>query len=604
MRGLSLRTKVFFLFAGAALLIVVPPLVLIQRAVEEGIYERADHDLAFASDTALPDNWSKRDSLLLLEAYRRTTATGLEKAWTAGDSKAIGRILRRGLDDGRPVFAADTNGLLLAGPQVSAEVLRRAQGSAEGLIAFLDEQGTPTQIALWPVVTDSGVVGVAGVGTRLGAGTVKDLQPNLGVGINIALVVGDSIVATTFPDTVAPRLASRRLSAVQGAGRPLRCDPAALRPAGSGRCDLYGRPYLAATRRLATEGVPASVLLFRPIAGELVVARGIVSSMVGIGAIAVVMALVLALAVARIVARPAQALAEASERLARGDYRAPLPRVSGDEIGQLARAFGEMREAIAEREDRLRSAQAEMIHREKLAAMGRLVAQLSHEINNPIYNIQNCLEALERRGDPADPNREFLELAQEELARMAKLTRQLLDQSRPLSDAVRPLSINGVVHRVLTLAADEMEGRGIGVVTELDPALPPVVAHPEAIQQVLANLVANAADAMDGGGTLRVQSRADAGAVEVVVEDTGTGIAPEHLPHIFEAFYTTKPGVQGIGLGLFVSEGIVRGHRGSLSVESRPGEGSRFTVRLPRETLRETPGGVPLLPEPGQAAAV
>jgi two-component system NtrC family sensor kinase len=92
---------------------------------------------------------------------------------------------------------------------------------------------------------------------------------------------------------------------------------------------------------------------------------------------------------------------------------------------------------------------------------------------------------------------------------------------------------------------------------------------------------------MPGGGTLTVATRADQDAVEVVVEDTGTGIAEHDLPHIFEAFYTTKPGVAGIGLGLFVSEGIIRGHRGRLSVESTPGEGSRFTVRLPRETLDE-----------------
>jgi signal transduction histidine kinase len=252
-----------------------------------------------------------------------------------------------------------------------------------------------------------------------------------------------------------------------------------------------------------------------------------------------------------------------------------------------------MRAAIAEREARLRSAQAEMIHREKLAAMGRLVAQLSHEINNPIYNIQNCLEALERRGDPRDPNREFLELAQEELARMATLTRQLLDQSRPLADAATPLNLNAIVGRVLTLAGPELEQRGIRVRADLAAALPPVVAHPDAIQQVLANLVANARDAMGTGDVLGLSTRADDDAVEVVVEDSGCGIAEEHLPHIFEAFYTTKPGVQGIGLGLFVSEGIIRGHRGRLLVESRPGEGSRFTIRLPRETLDESVGGAP-----------
>jgi signal transduction histidine kinase len=138
------------------------------------------------------------------------------------------------------------------------------------------------------------------------------------------------------------------------------------------------------------------------------------------------------------------------------------------------------------------------------------------------------------------------------------------------------------------LARPEMEARGVDVVAEMAPDLPRVVAHPEAIQQVLANLVANAGDAMPGGGRLRVAPRSDGDAVEVVVEDTGSGISEKDLPHIFEAFYTTKPGVTGIGLGLFVSEGIVRGHRGRIDVESTPGQGSRFVIRLPRETLDET----------------
>jgi two-component system NtrC family sensor kinase len=115
-----------------------------------------------------------------------------------------------------------------------------------------------------------------------------------------------------------------------------------------------------------------------------------------------------------------------------------------------------------------------------------------------------------------------------------------------------------------------------------------VVVHPEGIHQVLANLVSNACDAMPGGGRLRLLTRADGDAVEVVVEDTGTGISETDLPHIFEAFYTTKPGVTGLGLGLFVSEGIIRGHRGRLSVESTVGQGSRFIIRLPRETLDES----------------
>ncbi|HKP76757.1 MAG TPA: ATP-binding protein, partial [Longimicrobiaceae bacterium] len=429
--------------------------------------------------------------------------------------------------------------------------------------------------------------------TRLSASEIrKEIAWPRTPGTEVALVVGDSVVGTTFGDSVAAEV---RAFLKHGAAQEQ-------------KPTFRGQTYLSKSYRLPTGGVPATVVLFRRVTDELAIANGIKQSLFAIGFAALVLALVLAFVVSRIVARPAQALADASIRLARGDYAAPLPRDSGDEIGQLARAFGEMRSAIGEREQRLRSAQAEMIHREKLAAMGRLVAQLSHEINNPIYNIQNCLEALERRGNPADPNREFLTLAQEELSRMATLTRQLLDQSRPLSDAAQPVNLNQLAQRVLTLARADLGSRGIRVVTELQRGLPAVVVHPEGIQQVLANLVNNACDAMPSGGTLRLTTRADGDAVEVVVEDTGTGIAEADLPHIFEAFYTTKPGVAGIGLGLFVSEGIIRGHRGRLSVESKPGEGSRFTVRLPRETLdeamRETlDGAAPAEPDVAAAAA-
>ncbi|HET7275455.1 MAG TPA: HAMP domain-containing sensor histidine kinase [Longimicrobiaceae bacterium] len=569
MHGLSLRTKVFFLFAGAALLIVVPALVLIARTVEQRVYERATGELAGAS-TALGRNWALRDSLLLKEANARAVSPGLAEAWLAGNMGRMRRLLARGLDPDRVVLAADSTGVLV-GPELDPDVLRDAR-SLGTIVTLLQDGEAPIRIAIWPVPTDSGVVGVAGVGTTLGPSTVEDLKKDIAGGTDMALVVGDSLIASTFADTTGADLREMDMSAVLSSG-------------GTWKRYLGGRPYLSIAYELPTRGVPASVLLFRPIADELRLASGIRRSLIAIGLAALVMALVLAGLVSRIVARPAQALVEASGRLAHGDYNAPLPPASGDEIGQLTLAFGDMRSAIAEREARLRSAQAEMIHREKLAAMGRLVAQLSHEINNPIYNIQNCLEALDRRGNPNDPNREFLTLAREELARMATLTRQLLDQSRPLSDAARPLDLNQVARRVVTLAAAELEGHGVRLDLDLEEDLPAVVAHPDAIQQVLANLVNNAIDAMPDGGNLRVSTRSDSDGVEVRVEDSGTGIAENQLPHIFEAFYTTKPDVRGIGLGLFVSEGIIRGHRGRLWAESEMGEGSRFVIRLPQETL-------------------
>lgn len=589
LRGLSLRTKVFFLFAGAALLTVVPALALIARAVEQRVYERATEELARAGE-ALSITWDLEDEVLLGDARLRALEPAVVEPLAAGDTARLRRRLTRQLAEGRVVVASDSMGRPLLGPAPDSATLWQSVGRGS-IITRPEGDSVALRMAVWPVWHEGRPVGVVGVGTRLDGRVARRLDEASGT--DVALIVDGRLAASTLPDSAARELAGIDL-------------PLILERGGTWRRMLASRWYLYQVQPLRTQGAAASVLLFRPVGDELRIARGIRNSLLGIGGVALLLALALAGLVARIVARPAQALAQAATQLAQGDYGAPLPPDAGDEIGQLARSFGEMRSAIAEREARLRSAQAEMIHREKLAAMGRLVAQLSHEINNPIYNIQNCLEALARRGDPDDPNREFLELAREELERMAVLTRQLLDQSRPLSDAAEPLDLNAVVRRVLTLARPRLEAHAIRLELRLDPALPPVVAHPDAIQQVLANLVDNAADAMPGGGTLRVATRASDERVELTVEDTGPGIPDAELPRIFEAFYTTKPGVRGVGLGLFVSEGIIRGHRGRLTVESRVGEGSRFVIQLPREVLDPTlaePDGARPAPESAAAGA-
>ena len=568
MKGLSLRTKVFFLFAGASLAIVVPALILIARAVEGGVYERAQGELVDAR-TSLERSWQTQGEALLETARRLALEPTVVEAFTTQDSAALSATLAQRVEAARIVLAGDSLGEHLVGPTLRPGT-RLDQLARVSVVVPADSALPPMRAVVRPVETAEGVrVGWVGVGRALDAAALSDLKLS-SLGTDVALVVGDSLLGTTLADSLDTHLRQMDLSRVLGT---------------QGRWRRFLANYLFAVQPLETGTTRAAVLFFRPVANELRIVNGIRGSLYAIGFLALIMALFLAVLVSRIVARPARRLAEASAHLAKGDFRAPLPPASGDEIGQLTRAFGEMRSALAKREARLRSAQTELIHREKLAAMGRLVAQLSHEINNPIYNIQNCLEALERRGSPTDPNREFLELAQEELGRMAKLTRQLLDQSRPLSDAAAPLDLNATARRVTTLAASQLAARDISVQLSLDPRLPSVVAHPDAIQQVLANLVENAIDAMPEGGTLTITSTHEPGAIELRVEDTGVGVPEEHLPHIFDAFYSTKPQVRGTGLGLFVSEGIVRGHRGRLSVERTDGGGSRFVIRLPRETL-------------------
>lgn len=577
MTGLTVRTKVFLLFAAASLLTLVPVLVLVTRLVEDRVYERAEQELVTDEASFVSEYYDSNEELS--QAARRFA---LEREIQAlvrdGDSLGLARAFARGVGKDQVGVAVDSTGRSLVGPALDTSIVN----SASTALYVPDDGRDPMRVAVWWVYVDTAAavsadsvvseeadsvrVGVVGVARPVDENAVKGWR--ILTGSDVALMTGSPLRITSStlpPDSI------RFLEAEGGATPGLHLESTAR---------MRYRVI-----RLATVGSDASLVLLRPVGDELDVAVGIKQAVYGIGVVALALALVLALIVSRIVARPAQALAKAATGLARGDYGAPLPKPSGDEIGQLTSAFREMRSAIAERERRLRSVQAELINREKLAAMGRLVAQLSHEINNPIYNIQNCLEVLDRRINQRDPNREFLALAREELQRMAGLTRQMLDQSRPLADAAQPLDLNQLVQRVMTLAGTQAAAHRIEAKLNLQPNLPLVVAHPDALQQVLANLVENAVDAMPEGGTLTVTTRADAEAVEVLIEDTGVGISEEDLPHIFEAFYTTKPGVSGIGLGLFVSEGIIRGHRGRLVVESRPGEGSRFLVQLPRETM-------------------
>jgi PAS domain S-box-containing protein len=248
-----------------------------------------------------------------------------------------------------------------------------------------------------------------------------------------------------------------------------------------------------------------------------------------------------------------------------------------DEMGKVYRLAG-----VATDLTKQKAAEAAVMHAERLAVAGKMAASLVHEINNPLQSVIGCLglarTALEKSEDPA----KYLQLAHQEVRRTAQIVGQLRSLGRPgQAGQKEPTDLNGLVSDVLTLNKKQLQNKRIEVLWEPDAALSPVAVMPDALRQVFLNLVLNAIDAMPEGGQLRVstaRSESPAG-VRVVVADSGAGIAPEVLPHLFDAFYSTKP--QGIGLGLFVSQNLVQQHGGRIEVESRPGEGTRFSVWLP-----------------------
>jgi PAS domain S-box-containing protein len=225
---------------------------------------------------------------------------------------------------------------------------------------------------------------------------------------------------------------------------------------------------------------------------------------------------------------------------------------------------------------------------EKLAATGRLAASIAHEINNPLEAVQNALYLLEKQLGADTNDRQYLDIASRETQRMSRILRQMLGFYRQ-QESMGETDLNALVEEAGSLVAKRLRERAIQIANQLDPALPRIRASADQLKQVLLNLLLNAADSMPKGGTITVATQAGAGAetevfgrdaVQIQVRDTGGGIPDDLISQIFEPFFSTKPG-KGTGLGLWVSQGIVQSHGGTMRVRSRVGRGTTFMITLP-----------------------
>ncbi len=258
-----------------------------------------------------------------------------------------------------------------------------------------------------------------------------------------------------------------------------------------------------------------------------------------------------------------------------------------DDHGAVVGTVSVMQDVSRFRELERRRIEQILFDSEKLAATGRLAASIAHEINNPLEAIKNALYLLTNKTPADDPSAKFLQIATKETDRVSRILRQMLGFYRP--PKMEPTDINRLIEESESLIEKHLRQARVKVENELDPELPPVIASVDQLKQVLLNLMLNAQQAMPQGGTLFVSTRAAYGAdpeflmsesVHIQIRDTGNGIAEEHLPHIFEPFFSTKD-EKGTGLGLWVSQGIVQAHGGSIKLRSRQGRGTTFSVALP-----------------------
>ena len=232
----------------------------------------------------------------------------------------------------------------------------------------------------------------------------------------------------------------------------------------------------------------------------------------------------------------------------------------------------------------LEQAQAQLIRTEKLASLGQLAAGVAHEINNPLGTITIYAHVLLKSLDSDDPRREDMELIIKEAARTKEIVQGLLSFARETKLSPGPMNMNELLEDVLGLVANQSLFHNIRIKKVFAPGLPTITADWAQLKQVFLNIFLNAAEAMEGKGTITIMTVGGARKVKVKIQDTGPGISPEIMDKLFSPFFTTKE--KGTGLGLAISYGIIEHHSGKIEVETKLGKGSTFIVSLPVDQIR------------------
>jgi signal transduction histidine kinase len=462
--------------------------------------------------------------------------------------------------------------------------------------------GRVYRIVSVPVVIATDIVGTLTVGFEITAADLAALKHI--TNSDLVLVSGTTPVLSTLDSAE-----SGALLAAVNAGRmpaPAIGTDSSVTPirltTGTG---TYLGTSFALSRPGEESGNGVMYLIIKPLSSEVRQAMGSILGTFGIVSLIFLgLTTAIGLVISRSMTRPISQLVQGTTEISRGNYDYAI-RVGGrDELGILARRFMAMslslKEKITELDKlnrdllernrdlddtlrKLRSAQEDLVRSERLAATGKMTAQLAHEVNNPIHNIQSCLKTALGRIPEGTKGRDLIDVAYEEVNRLSRLSAQMLSLYRSsfVEEEMKPTDVNEFMGEIIALAQSEIQDRNVLLRTEIEPGLPSIRGSRDKLKQVLLNLIANALDAMPEGGELVMCAARDNGTIRLAVRDTGVGIPRENINRIFDAFFTTKGKVSGVGLGLSVSYGIVSQHRGSIEVQSAPGKGSTFTVVLP-----------------------
>jgi two-component system NtrC family sensor kinase len=332
----------------------------------------------------------------------------------------------------------------------------------------------------------------------------------------------------------------------------------------------------------------------------------------------VLLVLLIGFLVNRIVLRRLDKLTEAMSDVEGGNLGRRVTVGTMDEVGQLSQGFNQMLDQLSSANHEIREFNHRLAHeialatqdlsrknrllnelrqenasKVRLATLGQLAAQLAHEIGTPLSSVSGHLQLALLQRDLPQPLRERLEVATREIGRIGRIVRDYLDSTRGLAPELKPTALTTLLHEAveLTGAVEPSSRKPVTIAIDQDPS--GFVTDPGLLRQIVINLLTNALDAIGKEGRVSLSATVEDTTVSIAVSDTGAGISPDELRSIFEPFYTTKGRGKGTGLGLAICRELAKALGGAIDVESTPGKGSTFTVRLPLHGASESEPGAP-----------
>lgn len=326
--------------------------------------------------------------------------------------------------------------------------------------------------------------------------------------------------------------------------------------------------------------------------------RMIISGVISV----IIISFLLSLLLTKFVNRPIEKLLLATREAARGNLDTKVEIRSHDELGELAQSFNHMiselkrsrnaieewtqtlEQKVNERTKELQQVQDQLIRAGKMAALGELAAGVAHEINNPLTGVLTFSSLMLKKVDENHPWKKDLENIVQQTTRCRNIVRGLLDFARQRKPDKKEWDVHSLIERTLALLENQAPFQNIQIIKEFKQNMPMILVDPDQIQQVFMNILINAADAMSkNGGTIIIKTDLKDGIAEISFTDTGCGMTKEQLSKLFTPFFTTKEPGKGTGLGLAISYSIIQNHNGDIEVESEPGKGSTFRIKLPAE---------------------